>query len=205
MKAILVLLAGTVLASVCVADSAAPYGTNLLAKADNLDIRPGSWTLADGILTEKDPVYQGVQFLAVKEGVVKVPVWYSLGCDLVNPRKLSGRPPVCGLLFGFVDDRNYWRLTLGSELALPVLELVQVKDGQTVTRTYCPATMAADQKTLRISMEIHHGLYVKAYANKSLLLTHEVTDGIARGRVGITLQSGICEFSNFSIAGIAKH
>lgn len=202
MRLILILFTGMVAASVCVADPAPPYGIDLLSDLGNLDIKAGQWTLSGGILS---PLHPEARFAVVKEGVCKVPVWFSLRCDLVNIQKQNDRLPEAGVLFGFIDEKNYWGLMLGQELSQPVLKLVQVKDGKTMTATSVPLTIKSAEPNIAISVEVHHGRYVKAHANGSLVLTHEVSDGIARGQIGFTLQSGSCGFSNASISGIAKH
>ena len=204
MRIITSFIAGLVLISVCLADPAPPCTTNLLSDIGNLDSKADQWTLSKGVLSKNTPLYHGDKLLVVKSNVVRAPVWYSLRCNLVNIQKQNGALPEAGLLFGYVDEKNYWSLTIDEELSRPILKLVHVKDGKTVTETSVPLTIESDQKEISIALEVHHGLYVKAYTGKSLALTHKVSGGITRGRVGLTLQSGICSFSNAHISGISK-
>lgn len=204
MRIITRLIAGFVLSSVCLADPASPFTTNLLSDIGNLDIKADQWTLSKGVLSKNSPLYHGDMLLIAKKAVVTVPLWYSLGCDLVNIQKQNDKLPVAGLIFGFVDERNYWSLTIDEEFSSPILKLVHTKNGEMVTETSAPLTIKPDEKAIALSLEVHHQIYVKVRANKSLVLTHKVSGGIERGQVGLTLQSGICNFATATISGIAK-
>jgi len=198
------LISVILLASACLADSASPYGANLLSDIGNLEINAEQWTLTNNVLSKKSCLYFGDKFLVVKANVVAIPAWYALRCDLINMQKQNDKLPEAGLVFGFVDERNYWSLLVGEDLACPFLKLVHVKEGVTVAETSVPLSFQSDQKGLSIALEVHHGAYVKAYANNSLVLIHKVSDGFPRGRVGLTLQTGMCGFTNATMSGIAK-
>jgi hypothetical protein len=204
MRTAVIFIAGILLMSACFADSAAPYHTNLLSGIDNLDVNIAQWSLSNGILSKNSPLYYGDKFLVVKEDIVKIPVWYFLTCDLVNIRRQNDKLPEAGLLFGFVDDKNYWSLTTGQELSKPIIKLIQMKNGAIVLETTTQLEMEYDQTKIGIAVEVHHQAWVKVYAGNRLLLTHETSGEIAQGRVGLILQSGICDFTNVTISGIAK-
>src|SRR3989344_1134926 len=108
----LIFVDGIALVLVCFADPSPPQKINLLSDINNLDIKVDQWILSEGVLSKKSPLYYGDKFLVVKEDCIKVPVWYVLRCDVVNIQiqKPNDRFPEAGVVFGFVDEKNYWAL-----------------------------------------------------------------------------------------------
>ena len=192
-------LCGLAFALCCFADPASPYGSNLLSDKNNLEIKPDQWTLSQGVLSKNSLLYFGDRFLIVKEEVVKVPAWYSLRCDLVNIAVQNGSLPHAGLVFGFVNETNYTAVLFGEEL-----KVIQVKDGKTLTETSVPVRPRSNRAKAELSVEVRHWEGIEVYVDGSLVLSQKFADGIPQGRVGLTLQSGICAFSNATISGIAK-
>ena len=204
MKTFAILSTCILLAGTCGADPAPPYGIDILSDIRNLDIDHDQWALANGTLTKKKPGAHADKLLIMKRGVVEVPVWYSLTCEVVDLGKRKNSLPEAGVVFAFVDNRNYWRLVIDQELAQPILRLVQVKDNKIVTDTSVPVELGPEGNAISISVEVHQEAYVKASINRSLALTHRISSKLASGRVGLTLQSGLCGFSSAHLSGIAK-
>ncbi len=194
-----VLIRGTM----SLADSALPYNTDLLASLNSFDVQTDQWTLMKGVLSKKTPIYHGDPLLIVKEGVVKTPVWYILQCDLVNIEKQNGTLPAAGIVFGYLDKRNFWSLVIDGTTQTAV-KLAHVKDAKTVSETCVPFTMRFEQKEVRISLEIHHPSLIKVRVNESLAMICKSAGEIQQGRLGLSLQTGMCGFSNFRITGVAK-
>jgi hypothetical protein len=199
-----VAIAGMALVSTLMADSAPPLNADILSNVTNFDIQTNQWTISEGVLSKNSPLYHGDKLMVVKENIVKVAGWYSLRCDLVNIRKQNGKIPSAGLIFGFVDNENYWSVKTGTELSKSVLVLSQTKDGKAVFSTSTPVAFGVDDKQIHLRIEVNHQQWIKVYVNKAQILTHRTSEGITAGRVGLSLQSGFCGFSNVSIAGMAK-
>ena len=196
---------GIACVSLCVADPAPPYETDILSDLGNLEVKADQWTLSKGILLPKSPTTRAGSLLLVKAAVVNVPRWYKFECELVEIHKQNGKFPEAGLVFGFIDKRNYWSLILAYELSDPLLKLVQVKDGKTVTETSVPLEIWASGRMVSIGVEVHHGGWVRVLAYNSRIMTHKVPAGIARGGIGLLLEKGSCGFSKARISGIAKN
>jgi len=205
MKRAACLIVGVFLTFICLADPSRPFGTNLLSNVDNLDIKADQWSITNGVLTKNSLLYQGDKLLVVKASVVEVPIWYVLTCSLTNVQKRSGPLPEAGLIFGYVDGKNYWSVTIGGEQTAPMLKLTQVAGGRVVTEKRVPFVMKADQEEVQLRVEVHHQIWVKAYVNNSEELIHNVSGGITQGRIGLALTLGACDFSRVKISGIAKH
>ena len=192
------------MAHTLLADPGPPSRKDLLSNLSNFDIQTNQWSLSKGVLSKNSPGYHGDELLVVKSHVVRISNWYSFGCSLVNVRQQNDKLPTAGLVFGFVNNKNYWSVTIGTELSQPVVILSQVADGKLAFSTSIPGSFSAGLKKTTLRVEVHHQLWVKVYANDSQVLTHKISEEIAKGRIGLALQSGICGFSNVSIAGIAK-
>jgi hypothetical protein len=198
-------MVGILLGFTCLADPSLPSETNLLSTINNLDIKADEWSITNGVLAKNSLPDQGDKLLVVKPSVVKVPIWYGLSCGLTNVQMRSGSLPEAGLIFGYVDGKNYWSVTIGGKRTAPMLKLIQVSDGRVVTEKSAPFVMNDDQEEVQLHIQVHHQLWVKVDINKSVVLDHKVSEGIAQGRVGLALTSGACGFSRLTIAGIAKH
>jgi hypothetical protein len=205
MKLTVCLIVGVFLTSMCLADPSRPSETNLLSTINNLDIKADEWSITNGVLTKNFLLYQGDKLLVVKASVVEVPTWYVLTCSLTNVQKRSGVLPEAGLVFGYVDSKNYWSVTIGGKRTVPMLKLIQVAGGRVVTEKSVPFVMNDDQEEVQLRVEVHHQIWVKAYVNNSEKLIHNVAGGITQGRIGLALTSGACDFSRAKISGMAKH
>ena len=199
------LLCGTLLCVTASADPAPPHDKDLLSDLEDWEITAGQkWVLSKGVLSKTTPTYRGSGLLIVKRKAVAVPAWYCFGCDLVNPKMPSNTLPMAGLVFGYLDDNNYWNVTVGRDMSAPVVKLTQVRNGKLVSSTSVPVPWQPGRQKAQLALEVRHQDYVKVFYDKTNVLTLTTSGGFDRGRVGVSLQSGECSFANVRLAGIAK-
>ena len=169
------------------ADPAAPYDKKLA-------MDKASW---DKVYNKKN----GDHLKIFKKDVVRIPIWYNYGCIL---SEISSNKTEPGLILGFVDSKNYWRIKKEEQFTQKYISLCQIKDEKTVFTVLTPFSDNEIKKDkLILSVKIHHQGYIKVYINHKLLFIYrpQIDDDIAIGQIGLL---GDGEFSEISISGIAK-
>ena len=186
------------------ADSAPPYGTQLLSDINNWNIPTNYATMAHGILSRNSQFYYNHPFLVLlKDNAVRIPGWYNLSCELIDIERQNEEYPIAGLVFGYVDEKNYWTVTIGRWVTPLSLMLTQVHNGKTIS-TSIPLSTEIKEKKLSLRIEVMHPSQVNVSVNGNTLIRQYNPDEIPVGKIGLTLQKGFCKFTNLTLSGAAK-
>ncbi len=201
----LLLVCAPIISMILMADSSTPRDFRPLTKIEYLDFQPNVWALKDGVLTRLPNSKQKSVFALVKPSAVKVPSWYQVSCLLEHNTAHSDKFQDAGIIFCFVDTKNYWTLRPVILNGNPFLNLTQTKGGVSKLIKQVPFEHFENPESIRIGVEVFENGFIKIIGNRYHLIQLQLDNQVSHGQFGVFSGTSAIKFSELELSGVAKH